>query len=64
MQYWKGGEKNCKQKLGQKPLFYFVSFYQKHGDGDIEGVSIDAPDLILALILPKSVGSNKCSGHS
>jgi len=54
------GRKNCKQKLGQKPSFYFASFYHKHGNGDIESVSIDTPDLILALIVSEW-GSKKCS---
>jgi len=53
------GRKNCKQKLGQKSLFYFASFYHKHNDGDIERVSIDTTDLILVFTLSNSVGFRK-----
>jgi len=58
------GRKNCYQKLVQKPLSYYASFCHKHGDGDIERVSIDTPDLIISLILSKSVGFKNCSGRS
>jgi hypothetical protein len=45
------GRKNLKAEIGTKTFIYFVSFYHKHVNGDIESLSIDTPDLIHSLTL-------------